>query len=55
MDNQKFKAYTLNNFRELPQIQRIPKEQQFDIEVVGRILPFKTNNYVVSFKGCNQP
>ena len=41
------KTYTLPNFRDLPQIQEISEEKQFEMEVVGNVLPFKTNNYVV--------
>ena len=41
------KSYTLNNFRQLPQIQKLSEETQFEMEVVGNVLPFKTNNYVV--------
>ena len=43
----KYKAYHLANFRKLPQIQNLSDELQFDIEVVGNVLPFKTNPYVV--------
>jgi len=41
------KSYTLGNFRTIPQIQQISEETQFEMEVVGNVLPFKTNNYVV--------
>jgi len=41
------KSYTLMNFRTIPQIQQISEETQFQMEVVGNVLPFKTNNYVV--------
>ncbi|MCB9294442.1 MAG: lysine 2,3-aminomutase [Lewinellaceae bacterium] len=42
-----YQAYTLRNFREIPQVsQRLSEEELFDIEVVGNILPFKVNNYV---------
>ena len=41
------KSYTLTNFRSLPQIQEMSTEKQFEMEVVGNVLPFKTNNYVV--------
>jgi L-lysine 2,3-aminomutase len=41
------KSYTLSNFRTLPQIQNLGEEIQFEMEVVGNILPFKANNYVV--------
>lgn len=43
----KYRAYTLNNFRQIPQISKLTEEQRFIIEVVGNVLPFKTNNYVV--------
>lgn len=42
-----YKSYTLANFREIPQIKKLSQEKQFEIEVVGNVLPFKTNNYVV--------
>jgi len=41
------KTYTLPNLRSLPQIQKMSEEEQFQMEVVGNVLPFKTNNYVV--------
>jgi len=41
------KSYTLANFRTIPQIQQMPEETKFEMEVVGNVLPFKTNNYVV--------
>jgi len=41
------KSYTLANFRSLPQIQELSEERQFEMEVVGNVLPFKANNYVV--------
>jgi len=41
------KSYTLINFRKIPQIQQMSEETQFEMEVVGNVLPFKTNNYVV--------
>ncbi len=43
-----YKAYTLHNFRDIPEIQLLSDEQIFDIEVVGQIFPFKTNKYVVN-------
>ncbi|MFQ5781656.1 MAG: KamA family radical SAM protein [Nitrosopumilus sp.] len=46
-ENPSLKSYTLSNFRTLPQIQNISKETQFEMEVVGNVLPFKANNYVV--------
>jgi len=41
------KTYTLINLRTIPQIQQMSEETQFQMEVVGNVLPFKTNNYVV--------
>ena len=41
------RSYTLSNFRDLPQIQELPEQTQFEMEVVGNVLPFKANNYVV--------
>ena len=41
------KSYTLANFRKLPHIQELSEERQFEMEVVGNVLPFKANNYVV--------
>ena len=43
----KYKSYRLHNFKQIPQIKLLTKEQKFEIEVVGTVLPFKTNNYVV--------
>lgn len=43
----KYKTYNLRNYKDLPQVQKLPEELKFGIEVVGNVLPFKTNNYVV--------
>lgn len=43
----KYRAYTLNNFRDIPQMAALPESLKFDIEVVGHVLPFKANNFVV--------
>lgn len=42
----KIHTYTLHNFRSIPQMDSINEEIKRDIEIVGRVLPFKTNNYV---------
>ena len=42
-----YKAYTLHNYCDIPQLSALTEEQRFDIEVVGRVLPFKTNSFVV--------
>lgn len=43
----KLQSYSLHNFRNLPQIEFLSSQQIEAIEVVGNVLPFKTNNYVV--------
>ncbi|MFO7889468.1 MAG: lysine 2,3-aminomutase [bacterium] len=43
----KYKSFGLKNFRDIPQIDDLSPEEQFNIEVVGHVLPFKVNNYVV--------
>lgn len=43
----KYVSYMLHNFKNIPQIKRLRKEIVEEIEVVGSVLPFKTNNYVV--------
>ncbi|HKJ78944.1 MAG TPA: hypothetical protein VKA10_05390, partial [Prolixibacteraceae bacterium] len=43
----KYKAYSLHNFRQIPQMAFLTEEEKFEIEVVGTVLPFKTSNYVI--------
>ncbi|KHD08663.1 lysine 2,3-aminomutase [Candidatus Thiomargarita nelsonii] len=43
----KYQAYTLQNLQMIPQIQQLPQAIQFDLQVVGQVYPFRTNNYVV--------
>ncbi|UBB90391.1 lysine 2,3-aminomutase [Candidatus Kaistella beijingensis] len=43
----KYRSYALHNFRKIPQLEHIPEQLKKDIEVVGNVLPFKANNYVV--------
>lgn len=45
--NKHIKSYTLHNFRTISQMSSLSEEIIQDIEIVGRVLPFKTNNYVV--------
>ncbi len=40
-------SYSLRNYLSIPQMESVSDEIKSDIEVVGRVLPFKTNNYVV--------
>ena len=42
-----YKSYMLNNFKSIPQVQNLPDDVIEAIDVVGNVLPFKTNNYVV--------
>jgi KamA family protein len=44
---QKYQAWTLHNIERLPQFQRLSADQQEALRVVGEVLPFKTNQYVV--------
>lgn len=43
----RYKAYTLNNIETLPQWSRLSSAEKEAVHVVGNVLPFKTNNYVV--------
>lgn len=42
-----YKSYMLHNYKSLPQINMLPEDLIEAIDVVGSVLPFKTNNYVV--------
>jgi L-lysine 2,3-aminomutase len=44
----KLKTYNIHNFKEIPQIAKLSKKQIHEIEVASKIVPFKTNNYVVN-------
>jgi L-lysine 2,3-aminomutase len=43
----KIKFYNLHSLESIPQVQRIAPEDRFAMQVVGHVLPFRTNNYVV--------
>ena len=43
-----YRTYTLSNFRDLPQLQDLPEDVKWAMEVVGNVLPFKTNSYVIN-------
>jgi KamA family protein len=47
MKNMTYRAYTLGNYRDIAQISKLSAADIEAIETVGRVLPFKTNNYVV--------
>jgi KamA family protein len=42
-----YQAYSVHNFRNIPQVAKLSEAQRFDIEVVSQVLPFKVNNFVV--------
>jgi KamA family protein len=42
-----YKSYSIRNYIEIPQMQKLSNSYNSAIEVVGNVLPFKTNNYVV--------
>ena len=44
---QVYLSYSLNNYRQIPQLSILSEEQLEAIDVVGHVLPFKTNNYVI--------
>ncbi len=43
----KYSSYMLHNFRNIPQLKHVSPETINAIEIVGSVLPFKTNNYVI--------
>jgi len=44
----KLVTYSLHNYKNIAQINKLSSKQLEAIEVVGNVLPFKTNNYVVN-------
>jgi len=42
-----YKSYMLHNYKNIPQINSLSEASIEAIDVVGSVLPFKTNNYVV--------
>ena len=40
--------YTRENYLKIPQMARLPASERHVIDVVSRVFPFKTNNYVVN-------
>ncbi|HSH02835.1 MAG TPA: lysine 2,3-aminomutase, partial [Anaerolineae bacterium] len=44
----KYKPITLANFRKVGEVSRLSEREKWAIEVVGRVLPFRTNNYIVN-------
>lgn len=49
MVQERYKTFGVNNFRKIPQVtEYLSEDQQFAIEVVGNVLPFKVNTYVLN-------
>lgn len=44
----KYRVFTLRNFEKIEQISQLSEADRHAIRVVGSVLPFKTNNYVVN-------
>ena len=42
-----YQIFSLHNFRNIPQLSKLNADDLRSIDVVGNVLPFKTNNYVV--------
>jgi len=47
MNNKIYKSYSLRNYEEISQMNKLSDSDKKAIELVGNVLPFKTNNYVV--------
>jgi KamA family protein len=45
----KFVNYTLSNLRKIEYLKSLPEQEVREIEIVAKVLPFKTNNYVVDY------
>jgi KamA family protein len=43
----KYINYNISNFKTIEQIKALGEEEIFEIELVARVFPFKTNNYVI--------
>jgi len=42
-----YKAYSTHNFIDIPQLKKLPESYKNIIKVTSKILPFKTNSYVI--------
>lgn len=42
-----FRSYSLRNYNDIHQIEKLSQSDKSAIEVVGNVLPFKTNSYVI--------
>lgn len=41
------KFFNIAQLNQIPAIQKLPEEKRFEMEVVSKVLPFRTNNYIV--------
>ncbi len=48
MQTKNYQPYTLSGYGQLSQSDKLSKETREAIEIAGRVLPFKTNSYVVN-------
>ncbi|WP_142810654.1 KamA family radical SAM protein [Tepidiphilus olei] len=42
-----FEVYTARDLERIPQLERLPRQVRFDMQVVSTVLPFRVNRYVV--------
>lgn len=42
-----FKVYASRHLDRIPQVQKLPEEMRFDMQVIASILPFRVNDYVL--------
>ena len=42
-----FRVYTQRQMADIPELQKLPEEQRFEMEVVANVLPFRVNEYVI--------
>ncbi|MBI1938078.1 MAG: lysine 2,3-aminomutase [Ignavibacteriales bacterium] len=42
-----YKSYSLRNYDQIPRLGKLTRNEKKAIEIVGNVLPFKTNNYVI--------
>lgn len=47
MSINKYRSFSLHNYKEIPQIGKLLENDIEAIDVVGQVLPFKANNYVI--------
>ena len=43
----RYRSYSLNNFKSIPQLEKLNEDEKHTIEVVGHVLPFKVSNYLL--------